>query len=42
MEGVGDGVVAIASPRMTAQNAPNGQVQPLEGAMLLDGFRCIL
>lgn len=42
MELLGDGIVAVASPRMTAEDAAHGEVESLDGAVLLDGFNCVL
>jgi hypothetical protein len=42
MELLGDGIVAVATPRMTAEDAAHGEVESLDGAVLLDGFNCVL
>lgn len=37
-----DGVVAISAPRVTAQDASYGEVESLDGSVLLDGFDGVL
>ncbi len=39
---LGYGVVARASPGIASQDAPNGEIEALEGTMLDDGLSCIL
>ena len=38
MELIGHGIVAIAAPGMTTEDAADGEIEPFEGAMHLDGF----
>jgi hypothetical protein len=42
LRGLGYGVVAGASPRMTAEETADGEVEALDGAMLDDGLTGIL
>lgn len=35
---IGNGVVAIASPRIATQDSPTGQIEALQRTMLLDGL----
>ena len=42
MEGVGDRIIAITSPRVTTEDAANGQIQALDGPVLLKGLHRIL
>ena len=42
VEFVGNGVVAIASPGMTAEDATHGEIESFQRSMLLDSFHGVL
>ena len=42
MELVGYGIIAVASPRVAAQDAAYGEVQALERSVFLDGLHGVL
>jgi len=42
VELVGYGVIAVPAPRMTTKDAPHGQIESLDGAVLLDGLNGVV
>ena len=42
MELVGDGIVAMAAPGMTAEDAAHSEIKPFDGAVFLNGLDSIL
>ena len=42
VEGVWNGIITVTAPGMTAEDTSDGEVEPLNGAVLLDGLHCIL
>ena len=42
MKGFWNGIISITAPGMTAEETTDGEVEPLDGAVLLNGLHCIL